>query len=785
MVPEEAPNQSLPNNRRGFIVPTAVTSIEDIASQIQSPRDISLDWSVVDKGIDNYHVDVEVSAAFTLRVKEAVEQNMKLAVAGKPLMSGNSELMHDIRDAYTDLVKVTLHRCKTDLKPAQVSVLQFGIVKFVIQEVRDALDAYGEQLEETLGQQKYAGSRSLLVTQEKMTWFRKHTSEFLFRIVKLFLKQLQREENNQIKPLREQVVGDFIEAASVLYNPLLFAKTPKEPLLLLDYYAVWPGNGAEFEKLNEALEAGFKKAFASQAFAPLSNDAKLSSAQSEVYDELGGLFASQTILDPSEDQKETVSETFSWLEHPGNARLLFDEKVHQRYLGQEGMGFSANWSLKGDVKKLHKIAQDLRKSVGDNKTIRKVLVSYALREKVTQADLDLIDLEGILGFVSGVEPEKVQKLVDGTAEGGAALQERLEEYKVEFDKMMRESEDDLTVRMLTDYCRYRLHLKYYRFAHRMFNRLSVTTDPQKIQLAKAGGNLYRLLSSVEVKEVGADEAPEIVHHTILKADVRGSTTVTAELTKQGLNPASYFSLRFFNPITERLAAYGAVKVFIEGDAVILGVYEYNNAPDEWFSVSRACGMAKEMIDIVTSKNTNSKQTGLPSLEIGIGICYSNDRPLFLLDDNRPIMISSAIGDADRMSFCSWKLREDHDSGNFNVGAYLLDDSEGVKADKGQKLLRYNVNGIVIDDAAFEKLQTEVHFRRLKAKSGLVEENFYVGQYPDVAGKLRDMVVREGRVGRYKGDAVVAGARTSQFFYEVLPNSKFANQIIELANKKGT
>ena len=785
MVPEEAPNQSLPNNRRGFIVPTAVTSIEDIVSQIQSPRDISLDWSVVDKGIDNYHVDVEVSAAFTLRVKEAVEQNMKLAVAGKPLMSGNSELMHDIRDAYTDLVKVTLHRCKTDLKPAQVSVLQFGIVKFVIQEVRDALDAYGEQLEETLGQQKYAGSRSLLVTQEKMICFRKHTSEFLFRIVKLFLKQLQREENNQIKPLREQVVGDFIEAASVLYNPLLFAKTPKEPLLLLDYYAVWPGNGAEFEKLNEALEAGFKKAFASQAFAPLSNDAKLSSAQSEVYDELGGLFASQTILGPSEDQKETVSETFSWLEHPGNARLLFDEKVHQRYLGQEGMGFSANWSLKGDVKKLHKIAQDLRKSVGDNKTIRKVLVSYALREKVTQADLDLIDLEGILGFVSGVEPEKVQKLVDGTAEGGAALQERLEEYKVEFDKMMRESEDDLTVRMLTDYCRYRLHLKYYRFAHRMFNRLSVITDPQKIQLAKAGGNLYRLLSSVEVKEVGADEAPEIVHHTILKADVRGLTTVTAELTKQGLNPASYFSLRFFNPITERLAAYGAVKVFIEGDAVILGVYEYNNAPDEWFSVSRACGMAKEMIDIVTSKNTNSKQTGLPSLEIGIGICYSNDRPLFLLDDNRPIMISSAIGDADRMSFCSWKLREDHDSGNFNVGAYLLDDSEGVKADKGQKLLRYNVNGIVIDDAAFEKLQTEVHFRRLKAKSGLVEENFYVGQYPDVAGKLRDMVVREGRVGRYKGDAVVAGARTSQFFYEVLPNSKFANQIIELANKKGT
>ena len=766
-------------------MPTPVTSIEDIVSQIKNPPDISLDCSVVDRGIDNYHVDVEISPAFTRLVREAVEQNMKLLIAGKPMISGNAEIMQKVREAYTDLMKVTLHRCKTDLKPEQVSILQFGIVKFVIQEVLGALAAYGERLEETLGQQKYSGSRSLLVTQEKMTWFRKHVNEFQFRIVRLFLRQFMREENNQLKALREQVVGKFMEAASVLCNPLLYARTPKEPLLLLDYYVIWPGNGAEFEKLNDALEAGFRKAFANQVFVPLRNKTKLRSAQSEVYDELGGLFASQTVLGPSDDQKDIVEESLSWLEYPDNARLLFDEKVHERHLSQEGLGFSVGRRLKGDIKKLRTIAQGLRKAVGDKKAVRRLLVSYALRDKVTQADLDLIELEDILGFVSGLESEQVHDLVAGTAEGGLALQAKLEECKAGFDRMMRESEDALTVRLLTDYCRYRQHLKFYRFAHRMFNRLSVITEPQKIQLAKAGGNLYRLLSSAEVKNIGSDEKPEVVHHTILKADVRGSTTVTAELTKRGLNPASYFSLRFFDPITERLAAYGAVKVFIEGDAVILGVYEYNNAPDEWFSVSRACGMAKEMIDIVTSKNADSKQTDLPSLEIGIGICYLNDRPLFLFDDNRPIMISSAIGDADRFSSCSWRLREDHDSGNFNVDAYLLDDNDGVKVDKGQTVLRYNVNGIVIDDAAFEKLQSEVHFRNLKAKSGVVEESFYVGRYPDVAGKQRDIVVRQGRVGLWRGDAVVTGGRTSQFFYEVLPNSKFANRIVELVNKKGT
>ena len=208
-------------------MPTAVTSIEDIVSQIENPPDISLDCSVVEKGIDNYHVDVEISPVFMGLVREAVEQNMKRLVARQPMISGNTEIMQQVREAYTDLVKVTLHRCKTDLNAEQVSILQFGIVKFVIQEILGTLRSYGEKLEETAGQQKYSGSRSLLVTQEKMTWFRKHVNEFQFRMVRLFLRQFKREENNQLKPLRQQIVGDFMEAASVLCNPCNVGHTGK------------------------------------------------------------------------------------------------------------------------------------------------------------------------------------------------------------------------------------------------------------------------------------------------------------------------------------------------------------------------------------------------------------------------------------------------------------------------------------------------------------------------------------------------------------------------------
>ncbi len=763
---------------------SAIKSLEDITAQIKAPRHIKLDFESIERGIDNYHADVQISAAFTLRVKEAVEQNFKLLVAGKPIMSGNTETMVEVRDAYTDLMKVTFHRTKTDLTAAQIHGLQFGIVKFIIEEVRGVIDKYSIQLEETVGQQQYAGSRSLLATQEKVTWYRKHSNEFYYRLMRLFLKQLQREENNQLKALREQILGDFPDAPLVLFNPLLYARTPREPLLLLDYYAMWPDEGKAFAQISELIEAGIKKHLPDEPFLPLKEKDKLEATDAELSDEFGGLFAVQAALGPSPDQKDKLQEAFSWLEHPGNLRLLFDEKIHERHLGQEGLGFSGGWSLKGDLKKLQKGVQEIRKSIGDTKAVRLVLCSYVLREKLTQQDMDLLDVEDIMGLVSGVDGRKVQDALDMSADGASALAARLETCRKEFDQLYRDDDDELFIRFLSDYSRYRLHLKYYRFAHRVFNRLSVITDPEKIQLAKAGGNLYQLLSGDEVKDIGADEAPEIVHHTILKADVRGSTTVTSELMKQGLNPASYFSLRFFNPITECLKTYGAVKVFIEGDAVILGVYEHDNAPDEWFSVSRACGVAKEMLDIVVSKNAHSRQTGLPLLEIGVGICYDGGKPQFLFDENRPIMISSAIGDADRMSSCSWRLRNSFDSGSFNVGVFQMSDSDQRKGEKGQDLIRYNVNGIVLDDAAFEKLSEEVHFKTVKAKAGDSEERFHVGQYPDVAGKQRDLIVREGRVGVWENDAPAPTADTGLTYYEVLPNSKIAAQIAELARKKG-
>ena len=109
---------------------------------------IEIDTRVGDKGIDNYHIDVELSAAFVFNGKEVVESVAKQVVAGSKV--GRSELIDDLRSKYRDLIQATLHRAKTDLSAPLINILHFALIKFVLQETRAQMDKISEQMEETL-----------------------------------------------------------------------------------------------------------------------------------------------------------------------------------------------------------------------------------------------------------------------------------------------------------------------------------------------------------------------------------------------------------------------------------------------------------------------------------------------------------------------------------------------------------------------------------------------------------------------------------------------------------
>ena len=754
----------------------------NLLKRVKEPFPIHLVTEDITRGIDNYHIDVRISESYTSLVSNIVASQLKLATAGGKLVTRSDELDR-LRGIYAEILEVSLHRTKKDLDARVLAVLQFGLSKFVIEETRRQLDERAHQLEESLAQQKIAGARSMLTTQENLQRFRANYANYGYRVCRLIFKVLQREEGGEIRALRNQYLDAELPQSDILmFNPLLCSRDIDLPLMLMESYAYWDDGAENFLKMNAALENFFRKKLKKLKVVELRAQRQGMVTQSEVHDELGALIAIQRYLGPAA-QGEGVAEKFCWLEDPGNIKLLFDPGLHQGIYEQTRAesGFFKARSFRGSASKMQKLFAGVRKAFGKEDVIKRMYAGYLVRAAWTDRFAQLISLRSACDYVMGVDKKKVLADLDQADETVLALTKNLDQLADYFDQKFKVEINEKLLQMVTDWSRYRLHLKCFRFAHRIFSRINVLTDAEKIGLSREAGQLHELLTEKEYKE-SDQKGDEIVRHTIIKADVRGSTTVTTELTKRNLNPASYFSQRFFEPINELLGTYGASKVFIEGDAIILSIYEHNNDPQQWYSVSRACGIAKGIIDIINSRNAHARQMKLPMLEVGIGICFADFKPLFLYDDHKPIMISSAIGDADRMSSSSWKLRQQLKLNGFSADVLALSSADRQKGEKGQEHIRYNVNGILLDRQAFIKLKSELKMRRLSLRMGGQPVVLYTGAYPDIQGKLREIIIREGRVRVWENDHVVDGSETGEVYHEVVTNAKINAQISGMLKK---
>jgi len=85
-----------------------------------------------------------------------------------------------------------------------------------------------------------------------------------------------------------------------------------------------------------------------------------------------------------------------------------------------------------------------------------------------------------------------------------------------------------------------------------------------------------------------------------------------------MNAASYFSLNFYDPVNKLLAKYGATKVFLEGDAIIVALLEHEGANNLASAALRPgvgdCEPAAEYNELL-------ERSGLPPIEVGLGIAY--------------------------------------------------------------------------------------------------------------------------------------------------------------------
>ena len=298
-------------------------------------------------------------------------------------------------------------------------------------------------------------------------------------------------------------------------------------------------------------------------------------------------------------------------------------------------------------------------------------------------------------------------------------------------------------RFLRDFMVYHRDLRRLAALASAMDCVNLIANDKMRELSSMNNTLYEFQLPEEQKP--AEE--RVIHHVVMKADIRGSTTLTRTLLERGLNPASHFTLNFFEPVNKILPIFEAMKVFIEGDALILAMLEREGEPG--FGVSRTCVLAREILGIVQAYNDNSRRAGLPVLELGIGICYEDSAPLYLMDGSTRIMISQALNQSDRLSACNRLARRvvGENSTSFNV--YAFQTTSENDADPDEFRVRYNLGGIQLSAGAFQKLSQEISLRLVEIDIPTIWKSeaarLYAGTAPTPSGGLQSVVVREGRV----------------------------------------
>jgi hypothetical protein len=449
----------------------------------------------------------------------------------------------------------------------------------------------------------------------------------------------------------------------------------------------------------------------------------------------------------------------SFLNQPENARRLFDPN----------WGSGAASEAAGSRAQL---LDDLIARLEQRDLLYPIIASYELRNIY----LDLcppLHLQQLKRALVVREELKIVEDVLRQFPQKQAFIPRIVELSKSIRKYPREQIRNVTIRFAEDFMRLRRDMHNAQRLFALMESISLVRNERARELSRLNNSLNEYLLPDEARPA----EDRILSHAVIKADVRGSTQITKDLLARGLNPASHFSLNFYEPVKKMLEHYGAFKVFVEGDAIILAIYETESNRAGQRAVAKACLLAREMLAVAQNYNQRAKATGLPRMELGVGIAFQNSAPTFWVDGDYRIMISRALNLSDRLSSCSKVARRmllDHSS-PFNVFLFQTMMEEAEEEEIQELLVRYNLNGIELNAEGFTKLAEEISLTQVEMECplpwGTEKSIFYFGEVP-FGERIEQLIIRKGIVRQLLPGGKV-GEKGLHAYYEVCTGSRFS------------
>ena len=767
-------------------------SLADLVAHLPTPRSWRISLEGYRRGIDNSRVDCLISPRFQERTAEIIESLVRedFAALGRrlPEQQVSTDDLAVFRSAYLGLFEAALERSPGRESRDSLTLLQLALLRLLIELCERASRSVIEGLRD--GSREAAQPGDGPWRDERLVQATRAVDGVRRRVLSLILRQVRAVESGHLIHLRSSVLGQHwpIEPV-VLFNPILTIPDPAaERALVADYPIAGLGELIGPDWLAR-VDAVLTDTLGARHDGIATGDAEPSGVAAETAvpadarppgsETLSGLSGLRSLLGRFVPRDEYRRGLMTWLDEPENLLLLLDP--HGGVLPPSAVRAPGAPLLDPDWCPLRADLQDrVCAALEDQGLLVLARVAYALpvvRAQLGQgipASLVLEHAQGQLG-----RRRLAQRLAALRCHLDPAAVERALVRGLEPEQRRgSESPESLAMQVTCDFYTLRRDLKLaYKTLH-LLEGIRLIEGREEIRLSRANGTLY------EYPLVGErGPAPRRVHaHAVVKADVRGSTLIAEELRARGLNPASHFSLNLFGPVNRLLPEFAADKLFVEGDAVILALYEYLD-PGPRLAVVQACRLSRKILQVVAAQNQENRHHDLPELELGLGVSYSPREPNFLYDEGRRIMISSAINQADRLSACSGLLRRSGFApahAGFRV-AVVRDAVGGERAGPGRDLLTYNVNGVKLDESAFIKLQEEIPMTQVRLPGREAPESlFFFGSFADADGRHHPLVVRHAPVLDWYGDALGPVEPQRRHYFELIVEQELTSRVRRLA-----
>jgi len=714
-------------------------------------------------GVDNVRHDVHLSPSFCeiadIIVPQLIARNVELNEffpIDKPAIW--SKKMANFKLHYRQVIEEAVYKSKLDNNPQIDYLGQIAVMKMLITGIHEQFDKTTAKIKNIIRKDKLTDrhqSKSTAKIKESLSNVLQNKDLFL-RKVGLQLFSLMSEINKgEIKTIREANFGvDRLLPDDILENPIFHTQNPYLDALLIDEYDIIFGRRLEdpdnYDNLIHLLEGLLRKI--SERNTSKVKTKKKAASQIEVHKD-------KADIDKYLKQIDNIDTLLNY--------LGTQEKIHK--IKKQASGAVDIRSMKTLASDQKAILKEFYRAFKKARLIQRISASYEMRSVYQIYCPPLVPQQILLYMIESRSRRTVKsrlKQVKKIYHRSFSLTPLKKQIK-KLELLRPIDKKKYLIRFLKGIAHYHRDIENYKVISESMDRINLATDGKILNLSRANNTLYEYLLSDEKQE---DEKP-IINHVVIKADVRGSTDITHQMKKRGLNPASFFSLNFFNPISEILKDYGAMKVFIEGDAIILAIFEKEKTPEGWYAVARACGIAMNMLFIINRYNEKSKKNHLPILELGIGINYLDSSPTFLFDGDQRIMISSAINIADRQSSCSKSLRKALALKNpvFNLYVYQTATEEAIRNTSDDIFMRYNVNGIELNPDGFEKLSHEINLTTVRlAIPELKRKNIklHTGKFPLTTGRFQRLVIRESRIRQLHADTLQSAKATDRKYFEV-------------------